>query len=171
MTTRLSVLRTLPYWWWIATVISAATFVTLIVTAHNWKVLHGLLLVSKSILPAAKVLLDSIANLPVLFSLSGAIAIILFTWLSSVNLLLLWKHGKSLNASGSTGLLLSLVGVGCGACGGTIVLSILSVFGLGGAITFLPFHGQEFALLGILALLYSNWFLLGRIARPGVCPV
>lgn len=67
------------------------------------------------------------------------------------------------------GVVAALFGVGCAACGSVIATALLGLFGATGILLLLPFHGQEFMLLGIVALLWSILYLAKHINDPLVC--
>jgi hypothetical protein len=79
-----------------------------------------------------------------------------------------------LNASGHTAGILGVVsgvfGVGCAASGSVIISSLLVLFGAGGLLAMLPFHGAEFGALGVILLWFSMYQLGKRIHDPLVCP-
>lgn len=79
------------------------------------------------------------------------------------------------NTSGHTagflGVVSGIFGIGCAACGSVIISSFLVLFGVGGLLAILPFHGAEFGALGIIFLLISIYQLSKRINDPLVCPV
>jgi len=62
---------------------------------------------------------------------------------------------KNLRLTYGAGLL-SIVGTGCATCG----FSVLSVIGLGGVVTLLPFGGIELSYLTIVILTLSLWYNL-----------
>lgn len=64
-----------------------------------------------------------------------------------------------------TGFASSMLGVGCTACGSVI----LSAMGAAGALTFLPLHGGEFGIAGVLLLIVSITVVAHKVADPAVC--
>jgi len=72
--------------------------------------------------------------------------------------------GMSLGGLGS-----GLLGVGCAACGTFVLGPVLSLAGVGGILTLLPFSGQEFAVLGIFLLGLSLYFTARRLGEPLAC--
>lgn len=93
--------------------------------------------------------------------------------LTGLNLTLVVERLKTIRASGKMSLvvggssLLGIVGSGCVSCG----LSILALFGLSGAIFYLPFQGRELSVLAILLLSFSLYTLLRQRAKELVCEV
>ena len=77
-------------------------------------------------------------------------------------------HGS---ATSFLGALIGIIGLGCAACGSFILTSLLPFFGLGALFTFLPFHGKEFGLIGILLLFVSLYLTLREIQNPKVCSI
>ena len=79
-------------------------------------------------------------------------------------------------AQGTTsvaGVVLGTLGAGCAACGSAVLAGVLSLFGATASLAFLPLDGLEFALIALLALLLSV-FWLARGMRGGEingCPV
>jgi hypothetical protein len=71
---------------------------------------------------------------------------------------------KSGVATSTLGLITGILGIGCASCGSLLV----SLLGLGGALAFLPFGGQELGVIGVLLLLFSAYTLLHSISNP-VC--
>lgn len=69
----------------------------------------------------------------------------------------------------SFGLVLGIIGVGCASCGSLFVLSLLTFLGVGGILSALPLHGEEFGIIGVLLLLYSNYSVMKKINDPLVC--
>jgi len=85
------------------------------------------------------------------------------------------EHRVSLRAgSGSIGgLVLGTLGAGCAACGTAVLAGLLSLVGAAGLLTALPLEGLEIALLAVLFIALSIWWLAdgmrgGEIAG---CPV
>ena len=71
------------------------------------------------------------------------------------------------------GVVLGTLGAGCAACGSAVLAGVLSLFGATASLAFLPLDGLEFALIALLALLLSV-FWLARGMRGGEingCPV
>lgn len=75
----------------------------------------------------------------------------------------------SLHFASVGGLISGLFGIGCAACGSVILTALLGTFGASGFIVFLPFHGAEFGLIGVIFLLVSIYYLIKRINDPLIC--
>lgn len=76
--------------------------------------------------------------------------------------------GKSTAAS-IGGIVSGFFGIGCAACGTFLITTFLATFGAAGLVSFLPFGGEEFGLLGVALLSYSVYSTLGKISDPIVC--
>jgi len=73
------------------------------------------------------------------------------------------------SGTGTVGLVLGVLGIGCSACGTLALTAVLSTIGLGGLVLFLPFRGAEFLYVGVLLMLFSLWQLIRLIEKPLVC--
>ena len=78
---------------------------------------------------------------------------------------------RSTGLTGFGGLISGSLGIGCAACGTFIFTSVLTLFGIGGVLAYLPFGGEEFGFLGVALLLYSIYSLTKKITHPLVCPI
>ncbi|HJV32919.1 MAG TPA: hypothetical protein VJ694_02725 [Patescibacteria group bacterium] len=65
------------------------------------------------------------------------------------------------------GIVIGLFGVGCAACGSVLIASLLGV----GAVAALPFHGQEFAWLGLAVTAVGTLTIAEKIADPVACKI
>lgn len=72
---------------------------------------------------------------------------------------------------GIAGFVVGVLGVGCASCGSLVFASVLSFFGLGSLLSFLPFGGEEFIVVGIVFLGFSIFDLLKKISGPITCKV
>jgi hypothetical protein len=85
------------------------------------------------------------------------------------------EHGVSIR-EGSTsalGVLLGTLGAGCAACGSAVLVGLLSVLGVQASLLFLPLEGLEFALLAVVVLLLSVYWLAEGMRGGEIngCPV
>ncbi|MCB9809107.1 hypothetical protein H6776_01785 [Candidatus Nomurabacteria bacterium] len=71
---------------------------------------------------------------------------------------------------GFAGFIAGLFGMGCSACGAAVLGPLLAALGVGGLLTILPFHGQEFTLIGIILLVISLWSLNKKMKNT-VCEI
>lgn len=74
-------------------------------------------------------------------------------------------------ATGFLGLASATLGIGCAACGSFVATAILPLFGTGALLSFLPFGGGEFGILGVVLLLVSLYVTAKQIKDPSVCAV
>lgn len=65
------------------------------------------------------------------------------------------------------GIVIGLLGVGCAACGSVLIASVLGI----GAVAALPFHGKEFAWIGLAVTAYATLNIAEKIADPGACKI
>ncbi len=72
-------------------------------------------------------------------------------------------------AAGFFGAFAGFLGVGCSACGSVALNSLLFSIGVGGALSYLPLGGQEFAILSIFLLLLSVYQISRNISAPRTC--
>ena len=94
----------------------------------------------------------------ILISFLGGITI-------SMGIYILKRQFSTGLAGSSSGILISLFAPTCPSC----ALGLVSVLGLGGFISFLPFKGLELGIIGLLALLFSIFYLSNKIC--GVCEI
>jgi hypothetical protein len=113
------------------------------------------------------------------YSIPVGAVLVLIALLVGVNIAMVVYHfrehelGAREGTSSLAGVLFGIVGAGCAACGTAIIAGILTLVGLGGVLTLLPLDGLEFALLALVAVLLSIYWLAegmrgGEIAG---CPV
>lgn len=74
-------------------------------------------------------------------------------------------------ATGLFGMASGVIGMGCAACGSLLLTSILSLFGATWTLSFLPFSGGEFGILGVVLLAISIYMTAKRIQNPAVCSI
>ena len=70
---------------------------------------------------------------------------------------------------GGVALFLTILGVGCSACGAILLNTILGFVGISSLLTYFPYHGVEIGYLGLILLLYLIYSLSIRIANPYTC--
>ena len=73
------------------------------------------------------------------------------------------------SALGVGGLISGIFGIGCAACGTFILTSVLALVGAAGIVSFLPFGGEEFGVLGVILIGYSTYWTSKKIGEPLVC--
>jgi hypothetical protein len=79
------------------------------------------------------------------------------------------RSGRTAGVLGVSGLISSVLGVGCAACGSVILVAVTGLTGASGLMAVLPYHGTEFAFLGVLFLGVTFWYLTRHINDPVVC--
>jgi hypothetical protein len=85
------------------------------------------------------------------------------------------EHAVGVESGGASlaGVLLGTIGAGCAACGVPVLLGMLSIFGVSSAALVLPLDGLEFALLAVVALVLSTYWLADGMRGGEIrgCPV
>jgi hypothetical protein len=85
------------------------------------------------------------------------------------------EHDLSVGqGSGSlAGVVLGTLGAGCAACGSAVLAGVLSLFGASGVLLALPLDGLEFAVLAVVVLILSLYWLADGMRGGTVagCPV
>lgn len=126
-----------------------------------------------------RLLLELMPFIGTSFTLAQGLVLLVAAVLAGLNIALatyhLREHRVSLRAgSGSLGgLVLGTLGAGCAACGTAVLAGLLSLVGAAGVLTLLPLEGLEIALLAVVFIALSIWWLAdgmrgGEIAG---CPV
>ena len=83
------------------------------------------------------------------------------------------EHDLGVEAgTGLVGVVFGTLGAGCAACGSAVLLGVLSLFGVG-TLTVLPLDGLEFAVLGLVVVLLSIYWLADGMRGGEIrgCPV
>lgn len=75
---------------------------------------------------------------------------------------------KSIGAS-TVGTIVSLLGVGCTACGSVILSSIFGISAVTAVLGWLPFNGTEITIVGLLMLIWSVWYTAYKCSVPVSC--
>jgi len=75
---------------------------------------------------------------------------------------------KSIGVS-TIGTIISLLGVGCTACGSVILSSIFGISAVTSVLGLLPLKGVEITIIGLLILLWSVWYTAYRYSSPITC--
>ena len=113
------------------------------------------------------------------YTLDQSIVLVTTGALVGINLALVTYHVREHRLSfrggsgGMGGIVLGTLGGGCAACGSAVLAGLLSMVGASGILVALPLDGLEFALLAILTLVLSLYWMAdgmrgGEIAG---CPV
>ncbi len=113
------------------------------------------------------------------FTLLSALYTIAIAILFGINLaMIIYFLGRRITevkqngiVTGFLGLASGVIGIGCVACGSLVLSSILSLFGATWILSFMPFAGGEFGILGIILLLTSIYIIAKRIDNPLICKI
>lgn len=111
------------------------------------------------------------------FTVLSASYTIIIAILFGINISLLIYYVSSRKGSfkdrgsmfGIGGLISGIFGIGCVACGTFVLTSVLALFGAVGIISFLPFSGGEFGILGVVLIGYATYWTAKKIEEPLVC--
>ena len=135
---------------------------------------------SSTIASKVKFVLSMFGSLSTNFSLLTASYLVLVAIIFGINVALLTfyirrrqevSHTKRVHLASVGGFVSAVLGIGCVACGSVILTAVFGLVGAGAIITFLPFHGLEFGVIGITLLLISTFYLVKKIQDPIVCPI
>ena len=146
----------------IPTIIIAVIYIVLVIYLMNLGLVKDTLFGEHTLTYRINLLVALLAGLWTAMTGVSLIALIVISLLTGANITLLVQRIKSLRSSGKLHLvvggssLLGIVGSGCASCG----LPILSLLGITGSLTFLPFHGDEISLISVVLLCISFYFLL-----------
>lgn len=69
------------------------------------------------------------------------------------------------------GIIAGFFGIGCAACGTVILSAFLSLIGATTLLSYLPFGGEEFGVLGVALLIYATYMLSKKIMQGSTCPI
>ena len=113
------------------------------------------------------------------FSPEVGVMLVAISLLAGIDIALVTYHllrfGLEARTSGGSvvGVVLGVLGAGCAACGTVVLAGLLSLFGVTGALTVLPFEGLEFTLLAAVALVLSLYWLADGMRGNEIngCPV
>lgn len=130
-----------------------------------------------SLLPKVAILLSLLSTfgsgvplfsvvLIVISALLFGVAVALFVYYIREHNGTFYNHGATL---GISGVVASIFGVGCAACGTIVLTSLLGIFGAAGLLSLLPFGGSEFGVAGVLVLIWSVLWILKSIAETPRC--
>lgn len=108
------------------------------------------------------------------FSLIDFVLLIVISVLVGINILLIYKiiiafksPGVKLSFAVSGSTVLGIVVAGCSSCG----FSILSLLGITGALSFIPFEAMGLHLIAVILLLFSLWYSLKNYHNKIVCKI
>jgi hypothetical protein len=176
---QLQIVFTKPKYIFLAVVITVVIF-TLAIWLPNFSLI-GIMLLSDfaSVYEKLKFILSLYESIFTNFSTLSASYTIMIAVLFGIQSALLMFYIRKVrsgirgvsgtSAAGIGGLISGMFGIGCASCGTFILTSALSLFGATGFLSFLPFRGEEFGVLGVILLSYSIFLLLKKIQGPLVC--
>ena len=169
---------TMPLYATVAAV-AAAAGLTLFVLSQNLPLVSFLLSGSLGLESRLVILSQQYPFIGTNYDAIQGVLLLVTAGLIGVNTAILVYHLRehALSAARGTtsvaGVVLGTLGAGCAACGSAVLAGVLSLFGATASLAFLPFDGLEFALIALLALVLSV-FWLARGMRGGEingCPV
>jgi len=70
---------------------------------------------------------------------------------------------------GIVGIVSSLLGVGCASCGSVVITSVIGLGATSSVIAMLPWHGVEFAVVGLLIILFSVIMTAKKLYETQFC--
>jgi hypothetical protein len=160
-------------------IIVALTLVSAALLFPNRELLLGVL-VSDSVGFGSKFnfAISLLGSITTNFSVFSASYLILVAIMFGVNISLLTyyiRRRQSKESSGKIqlanigGIVSAVFGIGCMACGSIVLTALFGIFGAGAVIAFLPLHGFEFGIIGLLLLSVSVYYIIKRINDPLVC--
>jgi hypothetical protein len=157
----------------------AALALTVFSLSQNLSVVSFALSGSVSGGSAVRILLDQYPVLGPRYDLVTGSILLVIAGLVGVNLALVAyhvrEHGLSAEGGGGSavGVFLGLLGAGCAACGSAILAGLLSLLGVAGLGTVLPFEGLEFSAVAVVVLVLSTYWLAEGMRGGEIrgCPV
>jgi hypothetical protein len=162
----------------------------LIVTSNTILVLFGIVFwyhydgilatyeVTSSLSQTSAYVLALFVGLPVLLSWPTIIGTIISTALLQINtwLLLCYRRefsraigSKRSSVVGFGGFIAGVFGIGCSACGTTLLVGALGTISGIPILSFLPWHGTELMVLGIGVMSATTVFLVKQLTAPKTC--
>jgi hypothetical protein len=134
-----------------------------------------------SFIEKVNLLMSFYLSLQTNFSVIGATSVILIGILLGMNTALFVYYirkmhtiGMKIGKAGTVsigGFISGIFGIGCASCGAFIATTLLTSIGVGGIITLLPLGGEEFGIVGVALLVWSQYLLVKHIERGNICPI
>lgn len=163
----------------IMAIIVALTLVSAALLLPNRELLFGVLM-SDSVGIGHKInfLLSLLGSITTNFSFLSASYLILVAIMFGLNISLLTYYirrrqsretSRKIQLANIGGIVSAVFGIGCMTCGSVVLTAIFGIFGAGAIIAFLPWHGFEFGIIGLLLLSFSIYYIGKRINDPLVC--
>ncbi len=155
-----------------------ATVLLIVIWLPNLYFVSHTITTSEMALPQKiNLLIASLGALDTNFTFESKYVTIIASFLAAINVSLLVYYFKKRirlqkEAGGSIGgVLLGFLGVGCASCGSVVLSSVFGVTATAGFLGRFPFHGLEFAVLGIVFILLSIILLTKKIQEEIYCKV
>lgn len=167
---------------WATITAMTAVIVVLVVLLRSIESIWWFAAVSDSPLATLSFVLTLLGGLVSLFSPLMSVVVVVSAFLFSINVVLFVQYirqrrtlnqpmSKRATAANLSGVVATVLGIGCASCGTAILFAVLSVFGASSLLLWLPLHGEEFAILGMIMMAYVVWYLLGKLSDPLVCDI
>jgi len=168
-----------PFYLLLTTSVAALTLSVLLLLPNKALLFSVLLSPVVSLMSKAAFTISLYGSLGSNFTLLTATYTVLIAFLFGVNASLLWYYAarargivqsnRTLTFTGLGGFVSGLFGIGCAACGAILFAGVLKLLGIAWLVTYLPLHGAEFGVLGVVLLLVTSYSLIKRINDPLVC--
>ncbi len=151
-------------------------FILLLLIANGNAAKYALSFDTLSIWKRFSLALSSLFNITDTFTVSSLLLSILGSLLGGINLSLAYTYmktrGEVIIRSGlysGLGLVFTLFGIGCAACGTALISVLLSFLGFSTMLQSLPYQGQEIGYIGIIFLCMATYPLAVRVVAPTTC--
>lgn len=161
-------------------VVTSALALTVFAVSQNFPIFRNLVVGGSLPLEnRVRILLELYPFVGGNFPPGGAAALVLVAVLTGVNVAMVVYHFREhrveLREGGGSfvAVVLGTIGAGCAACGSAVLVSILSLVGVTGGVTVLPFDGAVFLVLAAVVIVLSiHWLARGmRGGEINGCPV
>ena len=140
----------------------------------NYKLIQSSILGENSISFKFKILFELLVGSYAALSDLDFLLLIITSLLVGLNILIVYKTliklkrlGGKLTLTAGGGAILGIFVAGCSSCG----FSVLSLLGLTGALSFIPFRGLGLQILIILLLIFSFIYSLRTYHRKIICKI
>ncbi len=162
--------------YWLITLGVALLYVLIAIWIPQWSLIDYTLF--KSTFTASQkihILYETLGWFVTANTLTSQILTIVIALLAGINVALLVHYVSRrvrivrTGGVGAIALVLSIFGVGCGACGSVILSSLFGLTVATGIAGFLPLKGLEFSLLSIVILIGSIVYSAHLIQQPLTC--
>lgn len=146
------------------TIIFSSIFILLFSITNNLRLVYDLIFnINIPILNRVKILLGILPFIGLNYSTLTSSLIVITSILLAVNITILYnnissKGGLKSSYSSFISSILAVFASGCVSCGAGLLVGIASLFGLSGAVLFLPLDGKELFFVAILIILTSIYY-------------